>query len=135
MQRIRVLSYNIQAGIDTRRYRDYVTHSWKHFLPHGGRERNLNRISGLLHNYDLVGLQEVDSGSLRTGFIDQTKYLAKQAGFPHWHKQVNTSYRGCQAGGLFCVALVLQGMSWQSVFCIWLWGNGRACGKLPISVR
>ncbi len=89
MQRIRVLSYNIQAGIDTRRYRDYVTHSWKHFLPHLERERNLSRISGLLHSYDLVGLQEVDSGSLRTGFIDQTKYLAKQAGFPHWHKQVN----------------------------------------------
>jgi len=89
MQRIRILSYNIQAGIDTRRYRDYVTHSWKHFFPYQKREKNLNRISGLLHNYDLVGLQEVDSGSLRTGFIDQTKYLAKQAGFPHWHKQVN----------------------------------------------
>ncbi len=89
MQRIRVLSYNIQAGIGTQRYRDYVTHSWKHLLPHRSRERNLNRISGLLHSYDLVGLQEVDSGSLRTGFIDQTQYLAKLAGFPHWHKQVN----------------------------------------------
>ena len=89
MQRIRILSYNIQAGIDTRRYRDYVTHSWKHFFPHQNREKNLNRISGLLHSYDLVGLQEVDSGSLRTGFIDQTRYLAKQAGFPHWYKQVN----------------------------------------------
>ncbi len=89
MQRIRVLSYNIQAGIATQRYRDYLTHSWKHLLPHRGRERNLNRISALLHNYDLVGLQEVDSGSLRTGFIDQTQYLAKLAGFPHWHKQVN----------------------------------------------
>ncbi len=89
MQRIRVLSYNIQAGIDTQSYRGYVTHSWKHMLPHRDRERNLNRISGLLHDYDLVGLQEVDSGSLRTGFVDQTQYLAKRAGFPHWHKQVN----------------------------------------------
>ncbi len=39
--------------------------------------------------YDVVGLQEVDSGSLRTGFVDQTAYLAGRAGFPHWHKQVN----------------------------------------------
>ncbi len=89
MQRIRVLSYNIQAGIETQSYRDYVTHSWKHLLPHRSRERNLNRISGLLHSYDLVGLQEVDSGSLRTGYVDQTQYLARRAGFPHWYKQVN----------------------------------------------
>ena len=91
MRRIRVLSYNIQAGVQTRSYRDYVTQSWKHVLPHRERQANLDRISGLLHSYDIVGLQEVDSGSLRSGFIDQTAYLAKQAGFPHWHKQVNRS--------------------------------------------
>ncbi|MBA1444139.1 MAG: endonuclease/exonuclease/phosphatase family protein [Chromatiales bacterium] len=89
--RLRLLSYNIQTGVDTRRYREYVTHSWKHFLPHRNQLANLNRIARLLKDFDLVGLQEVDSGSLRSGFLDQTEYLAQQAGFPYWYKQVNRS--------------------------------------------
>jgi endonuclease/exonuclease/phosphatase family metal-dependent hydrolase len=63
--------------------------SWKHVLPHRERMRNLNRIADLLSPYDLVGLQEVDAGSLRSGFIGQTEYLAHRAGFPHWYQQVN----------------------------------------------
>jgi endonuclease/exonuclease/phosphatase family metal-dependent hydrolase len=86
---LRLLSYNIQAGVDTQYYRHYVTRSWKHVLPHRERLENLNRIANLLANYDLVGLQEVDAGSLRSGFLDQTEYLAHRAGFPHWFKQVN----------------------------------------------
>ncbi len=88
-RRLRVLSYNIQAGVDTRRYREYVTQSWKHVLPHRERLLNLNRISTVLKGYDLVGLQEVDSGSLRSGFVDQTEYLAHRAEFPYWYKQIN----------------------------------------------
>lgn len=91
MRRLRVLSYNIQAGVDTQRYSEYVTQSWKHLLPHRERLNNLNRISGLLRSYDLVGLQEVDSGSLRSGFVDQTEYLAHRTGFPYWYKQINRS--------------------------------------------
>jgi endonuclease/exonuclease/phosphatase family metal-dependent hydrolase len=88
-QRLRILSYNIQAGVDTQHYRHYVTQSWKHVLPHRERLLNLNRIATLLGEYDLVGLQEVDSGSLRSGFVDQTEYLAHRAGFPHWYRQTN----------------------------------------------
>lgn len=90
-RRLRVMSFNIQAGIETQRYRDYVTQSWKHVLPHRERLQNLNRASEMVSGYDLVGLQEVDSGSLRTGFVDQTEYLAHHAGFPHWYKQINRS--------------------------------------------
>jgi endonuclease/exonuclease/phosphatase family metal-dependent hydrolase len=90
-QRLRLISYNIQTGVDTRHYRQYLTHSWKHVLPHRERLANLNRIAVLLARYDLVGLQEVDSGSLRSGFVDQTEYLAHRAGFPHWYKQINRS--------------------------------------------
>jgi endonuclease/exonuclease/phosphatase family metal-dependent hydrolase len=88
-RRLRLLSYNIQAGADTRRYHEYVTHSWKTLLPHRDQKQNLDHIAHLLKDFDLVGLQEVDSGSLRSGFIDQTEYLAQQAGFPYWFKQVN----------------------------------------------
>ena len=47
-QRLRLLSYNIQAGVDIRRYRQYVTQSWKHVLPHRERLENLNRIADIL---------------------------------------------------------------------------------------
>jgi endonuclease/exonuclease/phosphatase family metal-dependent hydrolase len=90
-QRLRLLSYNIQAGADTRRYREYVTHGWKQWLPHRDQRQNLDHIAHLLKDFDLVGLQEVDSGSLRSGFVDQTEYLASQAGFPYWFRQVNRS--------------------------------------------
>lgn len=88
-RRLRLLSYNIQAGVDTQHFGQYVTRGWKHLLPHRERIDNLNRIARMVEGYDLVGLQEVDSGSLRSGFVDQTEYLAFRAGFPYWHKQVN----------------------------------------------
>ncbi len=89
MNRISLLSFNIQAGIESRRYRDYVANSWKHLIPHDGRQRNLLSIGGQLQGFDIVGLQEVDAGSLRSAFIDQTQYLAQQAGYPYWLSQVN----------------------------------------------
>jgi len=88
-QRLRLLTYNIQAGIATTKYRHYVTHSWKHILPYPERLRNLERIAGLVSDYDLVALQEVDAGSLRSGFINITEYLAFKARFPHWYNQTN----------------------------------------------
>ena len=89
MQQIRLLSYNVQAGIYSRHYGDYVTNSWKHVLPHPERLVNLTRIAALLQPYDLVGLQEVDAGSLRSANVDQIQYLAHHAAFPHWYSQVN----------------------------------------------
>jgi endonuclease/exonuclease/phosphatase family metal-dependent hydrolase len=86
-----LLSFNIQTGVDTQDFHEYVTKSWKHLLPLKERISNLNRIAELVQSYDLVGLQEVDSGSLRTGFLDQTEYLANRARFPYWYRQVNRS--------------------------------------------
>ena len=81
----------MQTGIATRSFSGYLTHSWKHLLPHGERIDNLNDIASLIQNYDVVGLQEVDAGSLRSGFINQTEYLALRAGFPVWHDRTNRS--------------------------------------------
>jgi len=89
MQQIKLLSYNIQAGIYTRQYSEYLTNSWKHLLPHRERLHNLARIATMLREFDLVGLQEVDAGSLRSGFVDQIEYLAYEAHFPFWYKQIN----------------------------------------------
>lgn len=88
-RRLRLLSYNIQAGIATSKYRHYLTHSWKHVLPYPERLENLDRIARLIHGFDIVGLQETDAGSLRSGYINQTEYLALQAHFPYWYDQTN----------------------------------------------
>ncbi|HKK14348.1 MAG TPA: endonuclease/exonuclease/phosphatase family protein [Gammaproteobacteria bacterium] len=92
--RLRLLSYNIQTGVTTRHYRHYVTQSWKHVLPHPERFDNLNRIADLIHGYDLVGLQEVDAGSLRSGFVNLTEYLAQRADYPYWYDQTNRRVGG-----------------------------------------
>jgi len=86
---IRLLSYNIQVGIASTRYRHYVTQSWKHVLPHAQLYENLDRIAHLVGNYDIVALQEADAGSMRSSFINQTQYLAEKGGFPYWYHQVN----------------------------------------------
>ncbi len=86
---LKIVSYNVQVGVDTRHYRDYLTQSWKHLLPHRERLSNLERIAHMLRDYDLVALQEVDAGSLRSGFVDMTEYLAHRGGFPYWFRQVN----------------------------------------------
>ncbi len=88
-QRLRVMSYNIQTGMRTRHFGDYLTRSWQHLFPHSDRPRNIDRISDLLTDFDLVGLQEVDGGSLRSGFVNQTQYLSDRAGFPYWADQTN----------------------------------------------
>lgn len=86
---LRLLSYNIQIGITTRRYRQYLTHSWKHVLHHPQRFDNLDRIAQLMSEYDVVGIQEADAGSARSGFVNITQYLAAAAGFPYWDDQTN----------------------------------------------
>ena len=91
---LRVLSANIQAGSSTRRYSDYVTRSWSHALPAGGKRGSLDVIAQLASGHDIVGLQESDPGSLRSGFTNQTHYLAQRAGFHYWTHQPNRSVGG-----------------------------------------
>jgi len=83
------LSYNIQTGISYDHYGHYVTRSWQHVIPHGGRTRNLDDIAGRLGGFDVVALQECDAGSLRTGYTNQTEYLARRSNFPYWLDQTN----------------------------------------------
>lgn len=97
-RQLRLLSYNIQAGTTTGKYREYLTHSWRQLLPNHQRMANLDAIAELLRDYDIVALQEVDCGSLRSGFVNQAKYLASHADFPFWH------YRGNRKVGVIAHA-------------------------------
>ncbi len=90
-RQLRLLSFNIQTGITTRHYRQYFTQSWRHILPFAQRSDNLDIIANLVSDYDLVGLQEVDAGSIRSSHINQTEYLATRGQFPYWYDQTNRS--------------------------------------------
>ncbi len=94
MRTLRLLSANIQAGSSTRRYSDYLTRSWSHALPAGSKRNSLDAIAQLASGHDIVGLQESDPGSLRSGFTNQTRYLAQRAGFRYWTHQPNRSVGG-----------------------------------------
>lgn len=86
---LNLLSYNIQVGIQTTRASQYITGSWKHLVPHSKRLLNLDKTAAMLGQFDIVGLQEVDAGSLRSNYINQTEYLADRGGFQYWYHQVN----------------------------------------------
>ena len=78
---LRLLSCNILAGGSVHSYRDYVTQSLKHMLPGRAKQANLDSLARLIGDFDVVGLQEADAGSLRSGFLNQTGYLAWHAIF------------------------------------------------------
>jgi endonuclease/exonuclease/phosphatase family metal-dependent hydrolase len=93
-RRLKLLSANIQAGSSTRGYSDYVARSWSHVLPAGNKRGALDTIAKLAGQHDIVGLQESDPGSLRSGFTNQTHYLAQRGGFDYWSHQPNRSMGG-----------------------------------------
>jgi len=86
---LKLLSFNIQVGIETDAYHHYLTKSWQHLLPHGKRNVALARIAQIMSHFDLVAIQEADGGSWRSGNINQVEYLAKHGGFPYWYQQIN----------------------------------------------
>ena len=94
IRRLKLLSANIQAGSSTRGYHDYFARSWSHVLPGGNKRGALDTIAQLAGQHDIVGLQESDPGSLRSGFTNQTHYLAERAGFGYWSHQPNRSMGG-----------------------------------------
>jgi endonuclease/exonuclease/phosphatase family metal-dependent hydrolase len=86
---LRLLSFNIHAATSTERFHQYVTHSWRQVLPNSQRVENLDQISDLVGSFDMVALQEVDTGSLRSGFLNQSRYIATHAGMPYCFHQSN----------------------------------------------
>jgi endonuclease/exonuclease/phosphatase family metal-dependent hydrolase len=86
---LRVLSCNILAGASVKRYREYFTRSWGAVLPGKYKLGNLDALARSIAEFDLIGLQEADAGSIRSGFLNQTRYLAETSGLPYWSHQPN----------------------------------------------
>src|SRR3546814_14694499 len=83
-QRLKLLSANIQAGSSTRHYSDYAMRRWSHVLPAGNKRGALDAIAELAGSHDVVGLQDRDPGSWRSGLPNQTHYLARRGALDDW---------------------------------------------------
>jgi len=86
---LRVLSCNILAGASVKRYHEYFTRSWGAVLPGKYKLGNLDSLARCIAEFDVIGLQEADAGSIRSGFLNQTRYLAETSGLPYWSHQPN----------------------------------------------
>ncbi|MDX1496416.1 MAG: endonuclease/exonuclease/phosphatase family protein [Salinisphaeraceae bacterium] len=82
---LRLMTYNIQVGIRSRSYGEYLRNSWRHVLPGRKGTAHLEPIAGLLKTQDIVGIQEADAGSYRTRSVNLLHFLAQSAGFEDWH--------------------------------------------------
>lgn len=88
----RIATVNIQAGLSTHRYRDYITGSWNHITPLTAKKyQSLSEICENIKPFDVVGVQEVDPGSIRSGFQNQALWMAERAVFDYWTCQKNRS--------------------------------------------
>ncbi len=86
---LNLLSCNILAGARVQHYHDYFTRSWASVLPTRTKQDNLDQLARMFSPFDVIGLQEADAGSLRSGFRNQTRYLADASGMPYWSYQPN----------------------------------------------
>lgn len=98
LTQLRVLCANIQAGATTRKTSDYLVKSWNVWLPFG-KSGTLSNIAKVAKEHDLVGLQEADGGSLRSGFVCQARLIGKMAELPHASGQVNREIGPIMASG------------------------------------
>jgi len=101
---LRFLSLNIEGGLNTSRYRHYLTGAWRHVLPSRRKRVNLERIAALAGHYDFVALQEADAGSLRTAQLNQVAHLAACSGFKYWHAAVTRNLRPFARHSLGCLS-------------------------------
>lgn len=122
---LKLLTANLQAGITTRSYSQYFTRSWGHALALG-KSHTLNRVAQVFRNADIVGIQESDSGSLRSGFTHQTQSLALSSDLAHWHHQDNRRVGkvACSGNGL------LARVAPKEVQCMTLPGKVKGRGVL-----
>ena len=100
--RLRVATYNIQAGIGSGRLSHVVTHSLRYLMPHSQSHSNLDRIADTIAPFDIVAVQEADAGSFRSRYIHQMDYIARHADFPYAHALITreVSDLACMTQGL-----------------------------------
>ena len=96
---MKLLTWNIQAGIGTRRYRDYVLRAHLQLVHSPSKTEALRNIAREVAGYDVVCLQEVDLGGRRAGHSSQVDEIAGLSGHAHVVVQENRRVPGVSRHG------------------------------------
>ena len=91
-QILKVMTYNIQVAMPSDGIRHYIMHSWHHLFPHPRRNNNLKAIAAVIKPFDIVALQELDAGSIRSRYINQVDFLAELGVFPFAEQQTTRNF-------------------------------------------
>lgn len=86
---LKIVSYNIQAAIGTKAYRQYVTQINRQIFHSKTKTKTLAEIADFTSDYDVACLQEVDLGGRRSGFKCQVDHLLGLSEFSHMSTQEN----------------------------------------------
>ena len=96
---MKLLTWNIQAAIGTRRYRDYVLKAHRQLLHTASKGAILASIAAEIAPHDVVCLQEVDLGGRRSGYRSQVEDIARLSGHAHIAVQENRTIPGISRHG------------------------------------
>jgi endonuclease/exonuclease/phosphatase family metal-dependent hydrolase len=94
-----LLTWNIQAGIGTSRYRDYLFRAHLQVFHGPSKIATLENIAREIAPYDVVCLQEVDLGGRRAGYRSQVDEIARMSGHDHVEVQENRRIPGVSRHG------------------------------------
>lgn len=96
---MKLLTWNIQAGIGTSRYRDYLLRAHLQLVHAPSKTTALHNIAREIAPYDVVCLQEVDLGGRRAGYRSQVDDIAALSGHAHVAVQENRRIPGVSRHG------------------------------------
>lgn len=96
---MRILTWNIQAGIGTTKYSQYFTHAYRQLFDTASKRETLAQVAEIISPYDVVCLQEVDLGGRRAGFMSQAAHIAEMSGHVHFEVQENRKVRNISRHG------------------------------------
>lgn len=94
-----LLTWNIQAAIGTRRYRDYLLQAHRQLIHTPSKAAALHDVAQEIAPYDVVGLQEVDLGGRRAAYRSQLETIALASGHAHVAVQHNRTVPGVSRHG------------------------------------
>ena len=96
---MKLLTWNVQAGIGTSRYRDYLLRAHLQLVHAPSKTAILQNIAREISPYDVVCLQEVDLGGRRAGYSSQVDVIAALSGHTHVAVQENRRIPGISRHG------------------------------------
>lgn len=96
---MKLLTWNIQAAIGTRRYRDYLLHAHRQMIHTPSKALALRAIAREIAPFDVICLQEIDLGGRRAGYRSQVETIAAESGHAHFAVQENRIVPGISRHG------------------------------------